>query len=621
MDNSEKIAVVRAEYLKAVETKDTAAALYHAGALLELSPTLGIAQQIIKTLPAELPGRATINLRVAFLRSFTVEPILPLLKAYARLFGIDLTIKVGEFNSYAQEIIDPSSWLYQFDPQIVILAVQTRDVAPDVWYGSTDESADGITSVVDRLVSPVVSLIGHLRQHSQASLILQTFEQPVVENGGLLDSRRTIGQAELIRQMNRELNASALDHTGVYVLDYDALIARHGRMRWTDEKKWVTSRSPISADHLVYMAKEYLRYIVPLAGRQSKVLVVDLDNTLWGGVVGEEGVNGIKIGPEYPGSSYLALQRAILDLYDRGILLAICSKNNEADALEALVNRSEMLLRPSHFAAFRINWTDKAQNLREIALELNVGIDSLSFIDDNPVERQRVKRELPEVTVIDLPEDPSGYAQALRASPVFERLTITSEDRDRGRIYAEQRERKQLETSAGSIEDFYRSLEMTAEFVAVGPESIARIAQLTQKTNQLNMTTRRYTENDMQTLADSSDWRIFGIKVVDKFGDNGLVGVVLLHILDQSVEIDTFLLSCRVIGRTVETAMLAYVTDIARQTGRHLVEGWFLPTKKNDPAKDIYANHGFIVTRKTDDDLLWQLDLTEKSITRPEWIK
>jgi FkbH-like protein len=620
LKESVDLATARAAYAQAVAARDAAAMLTHAHALLSLSPTLGTAQQIANTLALELPHRAPVKLKVAFLRSYTVEPCIPFLRALAALHGVELTVRVGEFNSYAQEIIDPQSWLYTFDPQIVILAALTRDLAPDLWHGSGDVTVEQASAAVDAVVSPLASLIGQLRSRSRASLIVQNLEQPALANAGLFDSRREIGQQELIRRVNRKLSQEALGHDGVYVLDYDALVARQGRERWNDEKKWLTSRSPVAADCLILAAREYLRFILPLAGRISKVLAVDLDNTLWGGIVGEDGPTGIKIGPEYPGATYLALQRTILQIADRGVLLAVCSKNNPADALEVLENHPEMLLRPRHFAALRINWTDKAQNLRDIAAELNVGIDSITFLDDNPVERQRIRLELPEVTVIDLPLDPAGYAPTLLSSPVFERLSITAEDRARTGYYSAQRERKTSETSAGSLEDFYRSLEMKSEIVDVTSVTLARIAQLTQKTNQLNMTTRRYTESEVQTLAGDPGWKLFGVRIVDKFGDNGLVGVVFLRIAGDTLEIDTFLLSCRVIGRTVETMMLSRVCEIGVAAGCSRINAWFLPTRKNEPAAKIYADNGFTKIEENADGSLWQLSLGGELIGKPEWI-
>jgi len=216
---------------------------------------------------------------------------------------------------------------------------------------------------------------------------------------------------------------------------------------------------PIAADYLIYLAREWLRFVIPLSGRTAKVLVTDLDNTMWGGVIGEDGLTGIKLGPEYPGAAYQNLQRAMLDLARRGILLAVCSKNNPDDAIEALENHPGMLLRPKDFSAVRINWNDKAQNLREIASELNVGVDALAFLDDNPVEREQVRGALPEIIVIDLPQDPLGYAAAVRDCPVFERLSLSSEDLQRTSLYAAQRQRSQAEDNFQTKEDFFRYLE------------------------------------------------------------------------------------------------------------------------------------------------------------------
>ncbi len=229
------------------------------------------------------------------------------------------------------------------------------------------------------------------------------------------------------------------------------------------------------------MAREWMRFIVPLSGRTAKVLVVDLDNTLWGGVIGEDGMAGIKVGAEYPGAAFQSLHRALLDLSRKGILLAVCSKNNLDDAMEALEKHPGMLVRAKHFAAMRINWTDKAQNLREIAAELNVGIDSLAFVDDNPFEREQVRAALPEVTVIDLPKNPLEYAAAVRNCAAFERLALSAEDQQRTGMYAAQKQRAGAEQSFQSKEDFFRFLEQEAELEPVSDLTLARVAQLTQK--------------------------------------------------------------------------------------------------------------------------------------------
>ena len=338
-------------------------------------------------------------------------------------------------------------------------------------------------------------------------------------------------------------------------------------------------------------------------------------------MIGEDGMTGIKCDAEYPGAAYQALQRVMLDFSKRGILLAICSKNNPDDAMEALNSHPGMLLRPKHFAAMRINWSDKAQNLREIASELNIGIDSLAFLDDNPVEREQVRAALPEVTLIELPDDPLEYAATLRECAAFERLTLSAEDQQRTAFYTEQRGRSEAEENFQSKEDFYRFLEQEAEIAPVLPATLARIAQLTQKTNQFNLTTRRYTEQQIADMAKRPEWQVSSMRVRDRFGDHGLVGVAITHDQGDVCKIDTFLLSCRVIGRTVETALLSYLAECAAARGRRHLSGWFLPTKKNLPAKDFYAQHEFQLEQQTSEGSWWTLDLQRQSVACPDWIK
>jgi FkbH-like protein len=562
-----------------------------------------------------------VHYKVALLRSFTVEPMVPLLRAAAFAHGIDLVVHVGDFNAYAQQILDPESSLYRFGPDAVILAVRTADVAPDLWLRFADLGPDAAQEDVRRVSSSFRQWIAAFRERSAASLIVHSLEQPLHPGLGVLDSQSENGQSAAILQMNRELRQAAAASRGVYVLDYDALMARHGREAWHDERKWLTARLPIASDHLLHMALEWMRFILPLTGKSAKALVVDLDNTLWGGIIGEDGMNGIKLGAEYPGAAYQALQRAMLDLARRGILLAICSKNNLNDAMEALENHPEMLVRPKHFAALRINWTDKAQNLREIAHELNIGIDSLAFLDDNPFEREQVRSALPEVTVIDLPQNPLEYATVVRDCPVFERLTLSPEDQQRTAMYAEQRQRASAEQTFQSKEDFFRFLEQEAELDPVSDLTLARVAQLTQKTNQFNLTTRRYTEQQIAEMAARPGWHIFSIRVKDRFGDHGLVGVAIAHDQGEQCEVDTFLLSCRVIGRTVETALLAHLAKCAAERGCKRLAGWFLPTKKNAPARDFYEQHGFQRQESNGTGSLWVLDLNNSPLRSPDWIK
>lgn len=584
-------------------------------------PGAGTASFVTSRLDELRDNFALAKFRLAILRSFTVEPIVPLLRAEAFAYGIDLAVHVGDFNAYVQDILDSQSSLYRFAPNAVVLAVRTDQAAPELWRDFADLSPEAAQQAAERVVRGYEQWIATLRKHSPAALIVHSLEGPASPSLGVLDDQSEAGQSELIRHINRELRRIAGAFHGVYILDYDALVARHGSEHWHDERKWLTARLPIAAGYLLEMAREWMRFIVPLSGRTAKVLVVDLDNTLWGGVIGEDGMAGIQVGAEYPGAAYQALQRTLLDLSRKGILLATCSKNNFDDAMEALEKHPGMLVRAKHFASLRINWADKAQNLREIAQELNVGIDALAFLDDNSFEREQVRAALPDVTVIDLPHNPLGYASAVRNCAVFERLTLSSEDQQRTEMYAAQKQRLGSEQNFQSKEDFFRFLEQKAELEPVSDLTLARVAQLTQKTNQFNLTTRRYTEPQIAEMAKQPEWHIFSIRVRDRFGDHGLVGVAIAHDVGEQCEIDTFLLSCRVIGRTIETALLAHLAESATQRGHKQLVGWFLPTKRNAPARDFYEQHGFERHETNDAGSLWALDLKCSTLRCPDWIK
>jgi len=589
--------------------------------LWEREPGAGLAGFIVSRYQ-KLQGRLPlVPYRWAVLRSFTVEPIVPILRASAFTRGIALETHTGEFNAYAQEILDPESTLYRFHPDAVVLAVQTRDLTPDLWRDYASLSQPERNAAVEGTLGRLGDWVRAFRAHSQAALIVHSLETPTVAVEGILDGQAEENQADSIWRINRGLRALGRQYHGVYILDYDALVARHGRETWGDERKWLTVRLPVSSAHLPHLAAEWLRFLHPLTGKIAKCVAVDLDNTLWGGVIGEDGMAGIRLGPEYPGAAFQEVQRALLDLTRRGILLAVCSKNNSADAMEALANHPGMVLRPRDFAAMRIDWTEKAEGLREIAAELNIGIDSVAFLDDNPVERQHIREQVAEAIVIELPQDPMAFAPMIRDCPYFERLTLSQEDRQRGDYYASQRRRAHLERSVTSKEDFYRSLEQVAGIALLNASTLARVAQLTQKTNQFNLTTRRYTEQQIASMAERPGWRVWSLRVADRYADNGLVGVAIAQVNGEICEIDAFLMSCRVIGRTVETAFLAHLAADARQQGARWLQGWFLPTKKNIPAKDFYRDHGFEVAEETAAGALWRLDLSQRQVQTPEWIR
>src|ERR1022692_987052 len=601
----------RGDVDRAIARGDASGAARMLASAWELEPGSAMAGFVAARYGRIAGSLGLLQQRWAILRSFTVEPVVPVFKAGAYAAGIALETHLGEFNAYAQEILDPGSALYRFQPDAAILAVQTRDVAPGLWQGET---------APDDVLSRFGDWIGSFRKYSKAALIVHSLDVPAVPGAGILDAQRADNAAEAIQRINRGLRALAGEYRGVYILDYHALVARHGRERWGDARKWLTVRLPVASANLPHLAAEWLRFLHPLAGKVAKCVAVDLDNTLWGGVIGEDGMNGILLGAEYPGAAFQELQRALLDLSRRGILLAVCSKNNPADAMEALSGHPGMLLQPRDFAAMRINWNDKARNLREIAGELNIGLDTIAFLDDNPVEPQQVREQAPETIVIRLPEDPMDYARAVRDCPWFERLALSDEDRRRGAYYAAQRQRVELERSVTSKEDFYRGLDQVAEIAPVNAQTLARVSQLTQKTNQFNLTTRRYTEQQIAGMAAAPNWRVWSLRVKDRYADNGLVGVAIARVDGEVCEIDSFLMSCRVIGRTLETAFLARLAADAREQGAKVLQGWFRPTKKNAPALEFYREHGFEVAERTEEGVLWKFDLTRQTIPPPEWV-
>lgn len=560
-----------------------------------------------------------IQCRVFILRSFTVEPVLPLLRAEGAAAGIHVLAETGDFNAYAQEMLNTTSRLYSFGPQVVILAVQTRDVAPDLWEAFTDLNPAEVDAAVERVEAEFRNWIGAFRSRSNASLVVHLFEAPA-SSAGILDTQTMCGQVQAVHELNERLKRISQESQGVYVLDYDALVARHGRRAWHDERKWQSARLPVSAHCLVHLAQEWMRFIHPLTGRICKVLVTDLDNTLWGGVIGEDGLDGIHLDREYPGAAFRNLQRAILDLHRRGLILAVCSKNNPRDALEAIEQHPHMVLRADHFSSLRINWEDKVTNLREIANELNVGLEAFAFLDDSKVEREWVRRQLPQVEVIDLPEDPVDYADTLRACPVFERLSLSEEDRSRTHYYERERQRNELRNRTNSLDSFYRSLEMKLTVGTVGEDTLARVAQLTQKTNQFNLTTRRLSEQQIATMVQDQRWRIYWARLKDRFGDNGVIGVMIARLDGEIWDLDTFLMSCRVIGRTVETAMLAYLSEAARKSGARRLLGTFLPTAKNGQVADFFLIHRFRCIEEQGSCTRWDFDLTQDTIAAPSWI-
>ena len=588
--------------------------------LLETAPTAANAGYINSRFADLAPQLQLPALKIAVLRSFTIEPLVPLVQARCFVAGLRTEWQVGGFNAFVQEILDDRSELYRFQPDVVFLAIRAADFSPALTRDAASLDPAAREAEAGAIAARLQDLLAQLRSRTPAAVIVHNFEQPAFTASGVLDAQSPFGERDAIAAVNRALGAAVRMHPSMFLLDYSELVARSGRLSWKDDVKRLTMSLPLAAGSLNHLADEYMRYLRPLSGKVCKAIAVDFDNTLWGGVIGEDGIEGIALGAEYPGNAHLELQRALLDLHARGILLCACSKNNRAEAIAVLEQHPAMRLRPEHFAAMEINWDDKAQNLRRLAATLNIGLDAIAFLDDNPTEREWVREQLPEVQVMDVPGGIAGYAEMLRRSPLFERLTLSDEDRARTRQYAEQRERAAVAENAGSLEEFLSSLQMVAAIRDLDRQTLPRVSQLTLKTNQFNVTTRRYQEADLAAMLREPGIAVRSLQLEDRFGDNGIVGVVITRARHDAWEIDTLLLSCRVIGRTAETALLADVAARAKAAGARWLEGWYVPTAKNAPASDCYARHGFVPIEERDGATLWRLDLGAASIEAPPWI-
>ncbi|MBV8716026.1 MAG: HAD-IIIC family phosphatase [Chloroflexi bacterium] len=450
---------------------------------------------------------------------------------------------------------------------------------------------------------------------------MNNFPLPSHPTLGALDAQSPGHEVHAVLQLNADLMADCAELRDVYVVDLMRVVARIGSEHVIDQRYWHVAAAPLTRDGLRGLGREYGRYIRALRGSPKKCLVVDCDNTLWGGILGEDGLSGIQLGTSYPGACFRAFQQDILNLQQRGILLAIASKNNEEDVLHALREHPDGVLREEHFATWAISWQDKVTQLRDIAADLNIGLDSLVFVDDNPFEINLIRQKLPEVTVLQVPSSPALLQGWLPETGLFDSLTFSSEDRQRTDMYRTAREREHLAASAADISEYLSQLGIEADIDQPSKLEIARVAQLTQKTNQFNLTTRRYTEGQIDTFISRDDVDVLRLRVRDKISDLGLVGVAILAWRDAAtVEVDSLLLSCRALGRGVEDAFIRHVAHGVRQRGAEILIGRFLPTAKNAQCVDYYPRNGFQLEHESGSETTWCLRLDNELLALPEWI-
>jgi len=559
--------------------------------------------------------KAVKSIRLAYLSSTTTDFITQILQVACFREGIDIELYTAPYGAFRQDVLNPNSGLFKFKPDFVIIATNWRD-ANLPWF--VDNPTEQIMGVVDEFNN----LWKILLQRLPCRVIQYNFDLPDLDPYGHLSLSMDGGRLQILRQINQRL--AKITPPSVAVLDLDHVSAKFGKKAWFDAPYWHIAKQypahealPILVDHNVALIRAGL-------GLNKKVLVLDLDNTLWGGVIGEDGLDGIKLGSSSPeGESFKTFQHYVLGLKERGVLLAVCSKNNESDAKLPFQMHDETVLHLDDFVIFIANWIDKPTNLRQIAAKLNLGIDSFVFLDDNPVERALVRRELPDVAVPEVGSDPVSYVEALDRGLYFEALTLSEEDKERHKSYKANFIRDELAINATSVDDFLKSLQMVAEVGPFSEHVLPRIVQLIGKTNQFNLTTRRYSEEQVRQMISRGNWTQY-FRLRDRFGDNGLVGVMIARQIPgdkMTLEIDTWLMSCRVIGRRMEEFMLQTLIEAANTAGVSKIKGVYIQTAKNLMVSDFYDRMGFKKIMISDAGVFYELDLNDHTINSCKFIK
>lgn len=555
------------------------------------------------------------NVRIALLSSFTVNGLEEVLRVKSAEKNIECVTYVGAYNQYNQEILNQESTLYKFSPDVTFLILDIRSTMGNLFHVPYSLSVQQRRDFIDKKVEDLCNLVKIFTNSSKSKLVITNFNIPSYSPYGIFETKTEYGFHGMISDLNIKLTYAFNNMDSVYLYDFKGFVSLHGEKNVFDFQQFHFGDIKVSLDYIPYLAHDLISYIIAVTGLSKKCIVLDLDNTLWGGIAGEDGFDGIKLGPAPPGNAYVELQRHLLALYQRGIILAINSKNNLEDALKIIRDHPYMILREENFGCLKINWDDKVSNMKEIAHELNIGLDSMVFLDDDPINREYMRMNLPQVLTVEMPQDPSHYAALIQSMNEFNVLRITDEDTKRGQMYSQQHERKKLETSTPNLEEFLKQLDIRVSIKNADTFTIPRISQLTLKTNQFNLTTKRYQEEEIARFAKDDKYLVGCVQVEDKFGDNGITGVFIVR-KDATKEwsIDTFLLSCRVMGREVEKGILGYIIKEAKKSGVEKIKAQFIPSKKNEPIENFLPNCGF---RKEGEYWIYSLNST---FTVPDYL-
>ncbi|HEY4215071.1 MAG TPA: HAD-IIIC family phosphatase [Steroidobacteraceae bacterium] len=546
-------------------------------------------------------------LRIGLIGHGTLDLLAPALIATGLRHGFLLDVTVGKYDQLLQSVLSPDSPVVAAQPDLILLSLDWRALPLTAAPGD----AEGGAVAIERAVAFIDQTREAIAANCKATAIVPTVAPPAESVFGSLERALPGTRRWLIDGFNREMGRRVATSTDI-LLDVAAIAETVGLAEWHDHHQWNLAKLPFAEAFIPLYADHVCRTLAALRGRSRRVLVLDLDNTVWGGVIGDDGLGGIVLAQgDATGEAHLAVQRMALDLRSRGIVLAVCSKNTDEVAREVFRSHPEMLLREQHIAVFQANWNDKATNLRSIASELSLGLDSLVFLDDNPVERGLVRTQLPQVAVPEIGTDPAEYSRTLAAAGYFDLIAFSEEDRKRAEFYDMNARRATLRAQTGDIQSYLASLQMEITFAPFDATGRARIVQLINKSNQFNLTTRRYTAADVERLEADPQSLTLQVRLTDIYGDNGMISVVICRAAGQTTwEIDTWLMSCRVLGRGVEQMVLREILDAARAAGVTTLIGRYIPTERNALVKDHYSNLGFKPVSATSEETVWSLDTT-----------
>jgi FkbH-like protein len=550
-----------------------------------------------------------IPFRLGLVSNATTDFIRPALVATALRHGIALECVAAPFGQVAQEALSSDSTIQRAEPDAVLVAVDGHGLPLRPVPGDAAAAEVVVAEALDYLES----VWNAFNRNLKASCIVQTIARPVDPSFGSLDLSLPGTLRNIVDTLNRAIAVHAAKTDDV-LLDVAGLAETVGLDQWHSPIEWHMAKLPFANKFVPIYAEHVCRLLAAMKGKSRRCLVLDLDNTLWSGVIGDDGLEGIIIGQGDPtGEAYLNVQQVALGLRERGIVLAVSSKNEDATARLPFQQHPEMLLREEHIAVFQANWRDKAENIRAIALELSLGLDALVFLDDNPAERDLVRRLVPEVAVLELPTDPSLYTRTLMASGHFEAVTFSAEDRARADFYRDNARRVALQKQSTDLEGFLRSLEMIISFRPFDEIGRSRVAQLINKSNQFNLTTRRYSEAEVKDVAADADCFTLQVGLSDIYGDNGMISVIICRRNNSAWHIDTWLMSCRVLGRGVERAVLQEIVHHAELNGIDTLVGTYHPTARNGMVQDHYAGLGFDpLEQQQDGTTLWRLNVADR---------